>query len=191
MKNIVLICSVISLIFAGCCEFDESDVQFTKSEGELIKFYSAGYIMTFVNSNDSIQKWQVLDIDTTLKTGCFMQGTFQDISIKLSYNKDSLLFDNSFTLSKWPNGINGITDLNIDFEGSSGYIKTEDNFKSTPFKTIELRGLNINDLIEIQARYMERKIQPSDITHLYWSKKGGLAAYKSVNGEVWIEKRWL
>lgn len=191
MKTRLLIYSVLCIILTGCCEYDENDVQFTSQESDLIRIYNLGDTLTFVNSIDSIKKWNILEVDTTLKTGCFMEGTYQDICIKLSNYKDSLLFDNSFTLSKWPDGINGITYLRINFEGSSYYFKTEDNYKTTPFKTFELRGIIINDLIEAQATYIERQIQPEDITHLYWSKKGGLAAYKLVNGEVWIEKKWL
>ena len=191
MKSTVLIISTLCIVLTGCCPYDESDVQFTIDELDLISKYNVGDTLTFLNQSDSVAKWTILDIDTTLETGCFMQGTFHDIKVKLSNNLDSAWRDNDFTISKLPNDFNGSTDLNVYFDGFSGSIKTDDNFKSTQFTIIELRGKKLSDLIEIEARYMERKTLPNEITHIYWSRQNGVAAFKTLNNDVWIEQSWL
>jgi len=194
MKTRLLIYSVLCIILTGCCEYDENDVQFTSQESDLIRIYNLGDTLTFVNSIDSIQEWIVLEIDTTLKTGCFMEGTDHNIYITLSNIQNELNTpgENSFSISKYPGGQIGLmTSLSVFFEDFSGDLNSENNLKSIPFSTLKLRNILIPNIVEIESRYMERKSLPKDITNIYWSKTFGLAAFKTLNEEVWIEKRWL
>lgn len=194
MKKTLLIFSTICMLLVGCCPYDESDVQFSTQETDLISIYKVGDSLTFINSKDSIQKWFVLEIDTLIKTGCFIEGTDHSITLTLTNNQkgENTADKNHIYLSKYPGGIKGIkTSLSIFFEDFSGDIDSEDSLKSTPFTTINLRGFNIPNIFEIESKYMERKTQPLDITHVYWSKKFGLAAFKTYDGEIWIKRKWL
>jgi hypothetical protein len=194
MKISILIFVVIGLLFAGCCEFGASDVQFSAEESDLLSVYNIGDTLTFVNTSDSIQTWIVLGTDTTLKTGCFMEGTDHTVALTLTNNQkgEKTHSENHFYLSKYPGGKNGVLmTLSIFFEDFYGSIESEDSLKTTPFNSINLNGITIPNIIEIQSDYMERKSKSTDITQLYWSKKLGLAAFKTYGGEIWIEKRWL
>ncbi|MEM6299154.1 MAG: hypothetical protein AAF740_10755 [Bacteroidota bacterium] len=144
----------------------------------------------YFNSNDSIERFYLTKIDTSMRTGCILDFTSHDIMFDFDISEGSAKDDYIVILSKSPGVQNGLkSELSVFLKDFYGSIESNNEFTDLELVSLEVRGILIDSLIEIRSNYTERKSKPNDVTHIYWSKQCGLSAYKTYNNDVWVNHK--